>query len=365
MNLEIGRDTVKKFDRILFFAVAAILFIGLLALYSASKEYHSQNIVFRQVAWMFFGMLLFFAVLAVDYQRTSGISYLLYAINIFFLILVLFAGKARGGAHRWLTIGAVSFQPSEMAKITFVLALSSYISARRNDVTKISFLFKVLCLSLPVFLLILIEPDLGTALLFIPVILVMLFVAGSKIKHLLGAFCLGLSAFPFFWHFLKDYQKQRLFVFINPNIDPLGAGYTTIQSKIAVGSGGFFGKGWLAGTQNQLNFLPERHTDFIFSVIGEEWGFMGAALLFLLYGLVVYRGIKIIETTPDNYGRIVATGFVALFSVQVIINIGMTIGFLPIVGLTLPLISYGGSSLVTTLLYIGLILNVGMRRPLF
>ena len=152
---------------------------------------------------------------------------------------------------------------------------------------------------------------------------------------------------------------------MNSNLDPLGAGYTIVQSKIAVGSGRIFGKGWLSGTQSQLNFLPERHTDFIFSVAGEEWGFIGSVILILLYFIVIYRGIKIIEQTPDFYGKIIAAGIVSLFSFQVIVNIGMTIGLLPVVGLTLPFISYGGSSLISSMIAIGILLNIGMRRPLF
>lgn len=360
-----NRGALHKFDTAMFFPVLSILFIGLLMLYSASREFHSQDIVFRQVLWIIFGMIFLFAVSRVDYQRFISISYFLYGISILLLIVVLFIGKARGGAHRWISLGAFNLQPSELAKITLVLALSAYIGGRKTDITRIGPLLGALFLALPAFILILVEPDLGSALILIPIVFTMLFIAGARMSHLIGIGFIGLSTLPFFWNFLRDYQRQRLFVFINPNIDPLGSGYTVIQSKIAVGSGGLLGKGWLSGTQNQLNFLPERHTDFIFSVVGEEWGFLGAVMLILLYGLIVYRGIKIIETTPDVYGRLIATGFVALFSLQVIINIGMTIGFLPIVGLTLPLISYGGSSLITTLIYIGFLLNVGMRRPLF
>lgn len=356
---------MSKFDKILLFAVLAIIIIGLFALYSASIRYHSQKIILRQVMWMLVGVAFMAASMRIDYRKVLNASYALYALNILLLIFVLFFGRSRGGANRWIGIGPISIQPSEMAKITFILALSSYIGSRKNEITKISFLLRVLCFALPVFLLILVEPDLGTALLIIPVTLIMLYVAGARAGHLFGIVLLGVGALPIFWQFLKEYQKQRLFVFINPNIDPLGSGYTIIQSKIAVGSGGIFGKGWLGGTQNQLNFLPERHTDFIFSVIGEEWGFIGALVLISLYALIVVRGLKIIDRTPDLSGKLMATGFIALFAVQAIINIGMTIGFLPIVGLTLPLISYGGSSLVATLVTMGLLLNAGMRRSLF
>ena len=355
----------NKFDKILFFAVLAIIVIGIIALYSATRVYYPQDIVFRQIFWVILGIAILFGMLRIDYQKFISVSYLLYGATLFFLLLVLIMGKTRGGSQRWISMGFFNFQPSELAKITLVLALASFIGKRKADVDKIGILLKSLCFLVPIFLLILIEPDLGGALILVPITFGMFFASGVRIKHLIGIAVLGLGTVPFFWHFLKDYQKQRLFVFIDPNIDPLGSGYTIIQSKIAVGSGGLLGKGWLSGTQNQLNFLPERHTDFIFSVIGEEWGFLGALLLILLYALIIYRGLKIAEAAPDLTGRLIAVGFVAIFSLQVIINVGMAIGVFPIVGLTLPLISYGGSSFITTMIYLGFLLNIGMRRPLF
>ena len=354
-----------KFDKMIFLSVLALLFIGLLVLYSASGKYFSYHVILRQILWMGIGFACFFIALRIDYHHFINAAYLLYAVTLVLLVAVLFLGRTIGGAHRWISLGIFNLQPSELAKVAFVLALASYAGKRKNDVGGIVFFLKSLCFTFPVVALVLIEPDLGTAFLFIPVTMAMLFIAGARVKHLLGFTLLGLGSFPFFWHFLRDYQKQRLVVFMNPNIDPLGSGYTIIQSKIAVGSGGILGKGWLAGTQNQLNFLPERHTDFIFSVIGEEWGFLGALVLMLLYILIIYRGIKIAESTPDLYGRLVAVGIISIIFLHVVVNIGMTIGFLPIVGLTLPLVSYGGSSLIIMMLCIGLLLNIGMRRPLF
>ena len=363
--MDFEKGILNKFDKVLFFLVLTILALGFMVLYSASSKYHSQNVVFRQIIWAGVGLFFFLLTIRIDYKKIIHASYLLYVFNVILLLAVLFIGRTKGGAHRWITIGSFNLQPSELAKIVMILTLSSYLGSHKTDIHRLGVFISAFGLVLPMFFLILIEPDLGTALLFIPVAIAMLFMAGAQIKHLAGVVLMGIGAMPVFWHFLKDYQKQRLFVFINPNMDPLGSGYTIIQSKIAVGSGGLLGKGWLSGTQNQLNFLPERHTDFIFSVVGEEWGFLGAIFLILLYFLIVYRSIKIIEATPDVYGKLAATGIISLFSLQVIINIGMTIGFLPIVGLTLPLISYGGSSLITTFIYIGLLINIGMRRPLF
>ena len=227
-------EGLKNFDKVLIFAIIAILFIGLAVLYSASSKYYSQNVVFRQTMWIFIGLIFLFVILRVDSQKFINVSYFLYGITIFFLILVLFAGKARGGAHRWISILGFNFQPSELAKIALVLTLASYLGRRKNEITNIGVFLGALGLLAPVFLLVLIEPDLGTSLLFIPITLAMLYLGGARVSHLIGVILLGLGGIPFFWQFLRDYQKQRLFVFINPNIDPLGSGYTVIQSKIAV-----------------------------------------------------------------------------------------------------------------------------------
>ncbi|MFH1380897.1 MAG: rod shape-determining protein RodA, partial [Candidatus Omnitrophota bacterium] len=318
---------MNKTDKFLLAAIFCIIAIGIAVLYSATRVYYSQGIVFRQIFWAIFSIIVLLAVLRIDYRRFVSIAYLLYGLTIFFLLFVLVMGKTRGGSQRWISMGFFNFQPSELAKISLILVLGSFIGKRKTDVDKITLLLKSACFVIPIFFLILIEPDLGGALILLPITFIMLFAGGVRVKHFVGIALLGMSAVPFFWHFLKDYQKQRLFVFINPNVDPLGSGYTIIQSKIAVGSGGLLGKGWLSGTQNQLNFLPERHTDFIFSVVGEEWGFLGALILILLYIVIIYRGLKIAEGTADFTGKLIAVGFVTVFSVQVIINIGMAIGF--------------------------------------
>jgi rod shape determining protein RodA len=301
----------------------------------------------------------------VSYQKFIDLSYFLYAANVALLALVLMLGHARLGAQRWFTIGSFAFQPSEFMKISFMLALAGYVGARKGAMSDIrSLAVPCVLLGIP-FVLVLLQPDLGTALLMLPVFFAILLAGGARVRHVAWMLGLGLACAPVFWHFLRDYQRQRLLVFINPNVDPLGAGYTIIQSKIAIGSGGLFGKGWLAGTQNRLNFLPERHTDFIFSVVGEEWGFLGAAALVLLFYLVVQKAFTIANLTSDRYGKLVATGIGTLLGMQVVINISMTMGMMPVVGIPLPLVSYGGSSLLATLVAIGLLLNVFMRRSTF
>ena len=213
--------------------------------------------------------------------------------------------------------------------------------------------------------LIFMQPDLGTALTLIPIFLSILLIAETRPKYLFGLIATGLLSFPVLWHFLKGYQKERLLVFMNPNIDPLGAGYTMIQSKIAIGSGRLLGKGWLSGTQNQLNFLPERHTDFVFSVIGEEWGFLGASILVSLYLILILSAFKIAFQTRDKFATYLIVGIIGLFAFQVVVNLSMTLGLCPVVGLSLPFISYGGSTLVIFAVLIGIILNINEKRKIF
>jgi rod shape determining protein RodA len=213
--------------------------------------------------------------------------------------------------------------------------------------------------------LILKEPNLGTALVFVPMALAILFIWGLHLKAMGLLIGFGAAAVPLGLQFLADYQRSRLLVFLNPNLDPLGAGYTVVQSRVAIGSGGLFGKGWLSGTQNQLNFLPERHTDFIFSVLGEEWGFFGTSLALFLFGLLLYRGILIATQTRDPFGRLLVVGLIAILAAHLVVNTGMTMGLMPVVGLPLPFFSYGGSWTCTSLVAVGILLSVGVRRPVF
>lgn len=358
----------KNIDKTLLALTVVISLMGLLAVYSATQAKglpFSESFALRQFSWMVMGLVLALAIVSISYQKFIDIAYFLYAVNIILLVLVLMMGRARLGAQRWFSIGSFAFQPSEFIKLNLILALAGYIGSRGRDMGSMrSLAWPILLLAVP-FVLVLLQPDLGTALVMVPVFFSMLLVGGASLRHIAGLLFIGLAAAPFFWHFLRDYQKERLMVFINPNTDPLGAGYTIIQSKIAVGSGGLFGKGWLSGTQNQLNFLPERHTDFIFSVIGEEWGLLGALVLLFLYLLIIRKAMNIESLTTDSYGRLIATGIGVMLAVQVVVNIGMTIGLMPIVGIPLPLVSYGGSSLIATFAAIGLLLNIGLRRSTF
>lgn len=370
----------QDFDIILFVVMLAIISIGIFSIYSAT--YYQRDLLLtltsgtiwtdlmnnyssRQVIWSILGMCIFFVLISIHYQKILDASYFIYVLNILILISVFLLARERLGAQRWLTLGGFNLQPSEFMKLSFIITLAFYLGKNKEAHYGIRSLFAPILIAAIPFLLILKQPDLGTALVFIPILFTMLYVWGSSIKHLIIFGFIGLASSPILWHILRDYQKKRLLVFLNPNIDPLGTGYTVIQSKIAVGSGGFFGRGWLSGTQNQLNFLPERHTDFIFSVIGEEWGIVGSVVLLILYFVLIWKATKIVDRTNDIYGKLLAAGIAAMLAAQVIINISMTIGLMPVVGITLPLVSYGGSSLITTIIALGILFNVKMRRTVF
>ena len=358
----------KDFDKLLLMMVFLIFAVGIATIYSATKSRNlpvAESFLFRQLSWMGIGVVLLAMTISISYQRFIDIAYIAYGINVILLALVLILGHVRLGAQRWFSIAGFAFQPSEFIKLSLILALSNYVTAKKDSMAELKNLVVPLVLLGIPFLLVLLQPDLGTALLLVPIFFAIMVVSGARLKYLGIMILSGLAALPVFWHFLRDYQRQRLLVFIDPNIDPLGAGYTIIQSKIAVGSGGLFGKGWLSGTQNQLNFLPERHTDFIFSVIGEEWGFLGAIALVLMYFFIVKRAFNIASLTSDLYGKTIVSGIGVMIGLQVVINIAMTIGLMPVVGIPLPLVSYGGSSLIATIIAIGLLINVGMRRSTF
>ncbi len=357
----------ERIDKMLFLTPILIFLIGLVSIYSASfkaSQTLHESLAVKQVLWMGVGILLVALMARTDYFKLQDLAWPLYIFSILLLVLVLFT-PSRLGAHRWFRIAGFNLQPSELAKLSTVLILSRYfVSHRIESVSKRQLLFPLGLVAIP-FLLILKEPDLGTALLLLPAFLAMLYLWGLRPRLILILIGIGLLASPFLFHFLKEYQRTRLLVFVNPNLDPLGAGYTIIQSKIAIGSGGLFGKGFMGGTQNYLQFLPERHTDFIFGVIAEEGGFAGSFAVLGLFWLIVQKGFYISKTTTDRFGSQLACGITTLLAAQTVINIGMTMGLLPVVGVPLPLVSYGGTSVIITMLFIGILINIKLNRPLF
>jgi len=356
----------RRPDMVLLVAVLLIAIAGIFFLYSATydKEAGGGSIdpkVFKQAIWVGVGVVLMLLVANTDYLKIVDMAYILYLLNLLALVLLLVFGGERYGARRWLSVGPFSVQPSEFMKVIAILVLANFLGQRKDRTGSLSNFAGSIMIIIPAAFLIFIQPDLGTALVLVPILFSILLVCGERIKYLGICIGAGLLSLPVFWSLLKDYQRSRLMVFIKPDLDPLGAGYTIIQSKIAIGSGGFFGKGWLNGTQSYLKFLPERHTDFIFSVVGEEWGFLGAVILLGLYAILLARGISIMTNADDVYGKAIAAGVVTLIAFQVFVNISMTIGLMPVVGLPLPAISYGGSNTVATLIGAGLLLSVGRK----
>jgi rod shape determining protein RodA len=332
-------------------------------------EFLRGDIFWKQVIWIFVGLFVMWFFSNIDYRKIWDFAWPLYGIILFALLLVLILGRSILGAQRWLELGGFNFQPSEFGKIALILLLSRYFSKKSFDElawSRKQFSF-IKGFMLPLFitatlaLLVLIQPDLGTAIIYMFIFIALIFFIGVRLRYILSCFITLILFSPFIWFSLRDYQKDRLLVFLNPDRDPLGAGYTIIQSKIAVGSGRIFGKGWFSGTQNQLNFLPERHTDFIYSTIGEEWGFMGSIILIILFYILIKRILRLAELAHDNFARNLCLCTASLIFIQFFVNITMTIGFMPVVGLPLPFISYGGSSLVVFLLLIGVTLNISRR----
>jgi len=361
---------------LIWLATALIVVMGLVCLFSASFQNVrvSNKVFFDQLIFAIIGFILIFYLSRTDYRKFYDTAYVFYGLSVFFLVLVLFAGRHALGATRWFTLGGISFQPSELAKLGLILALARYfcdhpVPTMRYGYSKQVVVFKHLFVPLIIagipMLLAFKQPDLGTAILFFGIFLVMVFAAGLPGIIFWGFLGVCTAIMPFAWHILRPYQRDRLLVFLNPNIDPLGAGYTIIQSKIAIGSGQFFGKGWLAGTQNQLNFLPERHTDFIFSVIGEEWGLLGTLFMLICYYILVYYGLRIAEQVKDRFGTLAAVGIVGILAIQVIVNVGMVMGLCPVVGITLPMVSYGRSSFMMFMVMIGILLGLNRRRKVF
>lgn len=338
--------------------------IGILAIYSASFRTGGEY-AGKQLIWWMLSTAIFLAVIRIGYRPFLNVAYPLYGSSIILLAAVFVIGETRSGANRWIALGPFLLQPSELCKIATILMLANFLAGRSIfSKQKRSLVISMILVGLPV-VLILKQPDLGSALVFVPVLIAMLFFWGVRVRYLAALFGAGLIALPFVWNALAPYQKKRLLVFLNPSIDPIGASYTAIQSKIAVGSGGLFGKGWLHGTQTQLDFVPEHHTDFIFTVIAEEFGFLGTLLVIFLFAVLLGYIFRMIQQTTDLKARLLGLGIAVFFFFQIFVNIGMTIGLAPITGITLPFMSYGGSSLAVNFLALGLLISIYKERSIF
>jgi rod shape determining protein RodA len=352
---------VLHLDGTLLLAVLAVCVAGLVVLFSAAGE--DLGVFLRQAARLGLALGVLVAVAQVPPRILRIAAPWLYALGVALLVAVALKGDIAMGAQRWLDLGFVRFQPSEIMKIAVPLACAWYLHDRPLPPSFTTLLVLTAGILVPV-LLIAEQPDLGTALLVAAGGGLVVLLAGLQARYLIGITALVLGAVPVVWHVLHDYQRQRVLTFLNPQNDPLGAGYHTIQSQIAIGSGGLFGKGYMNGSQAQLEFLPERSTDFIFAVIGEEWGLVGLVVLMVLYLFVIARGLYIAVQAQDTFSRLIAGSLTLTFAVYVIVNSGMVAGLLPVVGVPLPLVSYGGTSMVTLMAGFGILMSVHSRRKL-
>ena len=365
-NSKTLKTFMKNFDFYLFVLTLLTSGFGIVLIASATNSYENNiKFVIVQSAALAIGLLLAFIIIKLDYEYIGSYYKWIYAFNVIALVLVLFIGQGEQewGGKSWIRIGGVGIQPSEIVKIGFIITLAKHLEMVKEDLNK----FKNICLLLlhagVLIGLILLQPDLGTAMVFVFIFMGMVFICGINYKYIFGAIGAMAAFAPIAWLFiLEKYQKNRIRVFLNPESDPLNAGYHVIQSKISVGSGQIFGKGLFKGTQTQLGYLPEKHTDFIFSVIGEELGFIGSIIVLLLLVLIIWRCISTAQIAKDDFGSYICVGIASMLIFQTFENIGMCIGLTPITGLPLPFISYGGSSLMTNIAAIGLVLNVRMRR---
>ena len=354
--MRLAVSTPGHADRWLLISTMLLAVVSGLTMVSAGATV-SPTIAPRHALWIVLGILLSLAAMRTNFRRWTDFTGIAYALSLAALLLVPIAGAMRLGATRWLSVFGISMQPSELAKLTTVWLLARYLAGQPSPLPA-RVVWTSLLLAGPPALLIFLQPDLGSASIFAAIWLGMIWAAGISRRALLALGVSLLGLVPIAWLVLKEYQRDRLLSFINPHADPLGTGYTIIQSTIAIGSGQLLGRGWFAGTQNQLSFLPEHHSDFIFSVIGEEWGWAGSLAVVALFTIMLLRIAHIALASSDPQGRLLATGVFAWIGYQAFVNMGMVMGLLPVVGVPLPLISYGGSSMIALWLALGLVQSV-------
>ncbi len=367
--ISVDRRALRNFDWLSLAVALAISVIGIMTIYSATRPLSAEphpTFYLRQIIWLSLGVFALLATAWIDYLWIDRSARVLYAIGVALLILVFFLGRTGMGAQRWLSIGPISFQPSELFKIAYIIMLAHYLSTLRSPLDARSLLKAFFLLTFLPFLLLVKQPDLGTGLIIVMMFLALTAARGMEKRVAVLLLVLSLISLPFlgnvFWEGLKDYQKSRLVAFIEPETDPTGIGYQLNQSKITVGSGKVLGKGYLHGTQGPFRFLPEKHTDFVFAVFAEEWGFLGSVFLLTLYMVLILRGLDTALKAKDDFGRLLALGITFMFMMYLSINIGMTMGLMPVVGIPLPFMSYGGTALLTNLLCVGILISIRMHR---
>jgi rod shape determining protein RodA len=345
-----------SFDKGLMVASLAIAAVSVLVMSSAASTV-GFNLFARHVFWLGLGLVGAFAISFANYRRLADTSAVIYGMGLAALILVEIIGTKRLGATRWLSLFGISFQPAELAKLATAWWLARYLAGQDQPLPA-RVVLASLAIVAPPLVLVLLQPDLGTSSVFLVIWVGMVWAAGLSGRWLATMGLVMVALVPIGWHWLHEYQRQRVLVFLNPQRDPLGAGYTIIQSTIAIGSGGLTGQGWRSGPQSQLSFLPEHHSDFIFSVIGEEWGFVGGLIVIGLFVLLLWRILRVAERANDAQGRLLAVGVAVWIGYQACVNMGMVMGLLPVVGVPLPFISYGGTSMLMLWLTIGLVQSI-------
>ena len=356
------RRSLHDFDFYLFGAALMLALVGMLGIYNATTQGGPTQIFIRHLAWIGLGVLACILVASIDYHFLTNNAPFLYACSILFLVGVLFFGTEVNGSRSWVRLWGMSFQPSELVKIVVILTLTYYLAERNESHLRRKDLIILAGITLLPTVLVVLQGDLGTALMYFPILVGIMVVGGVKMRFLVAVLIIILCLTPTMWLVLEDYQKKRILVTFDPDLDPQGFGYQTRQSQIAIGSGGITGKGLGKGSQGRLGFVPEIYTDFIFALLGEELGFIGASLVLLLYLFVAMRLLSVAEAARDPAGILLTAGVGCLFFSHVLINVGMTLGILPAVGTPLPLLSYGGSAMLTTFIALGLVLNVHYRR---
>ncbi len=353
----------RDFDWVLLVLVLLICALGVLEIYSATIGTKFVGVHIKQIYWVLGGVALMFMMSLFNYQALLARVPLLYIISIASLVAVKLFGEKYLGARRWIRVpGLGHFQPSEWVKLVLILAVAKYFSDNVKGEPDGQDMVKAAALVGVPMLMVLVQPDLGTALTYLPIAIMGLFLGGMKLRHALVVLAIAAMLAPVGWHFLKPYQRDRLTSFMQPEADSQGKGYQVIQSLVAVGSGGIFGKGTAQGSQTQGQFLPVPHTDFIFAAFAEEHGFIGAMAVLLLYFIVLMRLIQNAQTAPDRAGAFVVMGVVAVLAFHILVNVGMVVGFMPVTGIPLPLMSYGGSSVLFMFLALGIVMNIRMRR---
>jgi rod shape determining protein RodA len=358
----IDRRLLYNVDWVLAGSAIALALVGVAMVYSATHSGRSAELYLKQLGLIGVGVVALVVTATIDYRRLADRAMLLYVLSALSLVYVLRFGPVKAGTRRWIELGSFQLQPSELVKLAAAIVVAKIFSEYRQETLGLRDVWIPGAAVGLLVLLIARQPDLGTAACLVPLFLGVAFLAGLRMRAVFGLAAVMLLVAALAWPFLKDYQKTRIYTFLDPSLDPRGAGYQKIQSQIAVGSGGLIGRGFLEGSQSQLGYLPARHTDFVFSVLAEEAGFVGVVVVLALYLFVVWRMLETARLARDRLGAFLVAGITASFAFQVVYNVAMVAGLVPVKGLPLPLMSYGGSSILSSLMGIGLVLSVRMRR---